>query len=485
MIYLDYAATTPIDPRVAAAMQEVFNAGPGNASAAHAPGRAAAQRIEAARAQVAALIGAQPECIVFTSGATEANNLAILGVAGAASNADATRNHFVSLRTEHKAVLDPLRQLEKGGARVTLLTPGNDGLLDLALLRAALTPATLLVTVLHANNETGVVQDLAPLARLCREQGVLLHVDAAQSAGKLPIDVQGLGVDLLSFTAHKLCGPPGVGALYVAPSVRARLQPLQFGGGQERGLRSGSLPTHQIVGFGVACALAIQEGRAEALRTAELRDRLRHGLCLLPGVLLNGHPTQRLPGILNLSFEGVEGESLFASLGELAVATGAACNSASGEPSYVLRALGRDTQLAQSSLRFSFGRFSTKMEIDGAILAVNREINRLRDLSPAEPSAVADSPGGLQGEAGSARLGTWVRWHLAVTADRVVKAARFQLYGCPHTEAVCAWLAPRLAGRSLADRVPGTPQEWAEANAVPREKLGRLLVIEDALRACV
>jgi cysteine desulfurase len=479
--YLDYAATTPIDPRVFAAMRAALAAGPGNAASLHAPGRAAAQRIEAARAQVAALIGAAPDGIVFTSGATEANNLAILGLAGRAS---AARNRFVSLRTEHKSVLDPLRQLEKRGSHVTWLTPGPDGILDPAALRAALSPATLLVSLLHANNETGVVQDIAALAAICREHGVLLHVDAAQSAGKLPIDVQAAGIDLLSFTAHKLCGPQGVGALYVAPGVRGRLQPLQFGGGHEHGLRSGTLATHQIAGFGAACALAAAEAPADTPRVARLRDRLQFGLERLPGVLFNGHRTRRLPGILNLSFEGVEGEALYAGLAEIAVSTGSACNAASGEASYVLRSLGRDAGLAQSSLRFSLGHFSSRIDVDTAVKAVDRELQRLRALSPAAPPPISDWPAALSGEAGGQRTGTWVRWHLLVEAGRV-KAARFQLYGCPHTQAVCEWLVPQLAGRLLAERVPGGPQDWADALAVPRDRLGRLLVVEDALRACV
>ncbi|MEO7773443.1 MAG: aminotransferase class V-fold PLP-dependent enzyme [Steroidobacteraceae bacterium] len=478
--YLDYAATSPVDPRVAAVMQEALAAGYGNAASAHAAGRAAAQRVAAARAQVAALVGAAPECIVFTSGATESNNLAILGIA---ARADA-HAHFVSLRTEHKSILDPLRELEKRGARVTWLTPAADGVLDLAALRTALAPGTLLLSMLHANNETGVVQDLEPIAALCRELGVLLHVDAAQSAGKIPLAVG--GIDLLSFTAHKLCGPQGIGALYVAPHVRPRLQPIVFGGGHERGLRSGTLPLHQVIGFGTACELAAAEGDADSTRIAGLRDRLLRGLLDLPGALLNGHATRRLPGILNLSFAGVEGENLFTSLAELAVSTGSACNSASAEPSFVLRALGRKNELAQSSLRYSFGRFSTQIDVDRAIFATRREILRLRGLSPAEPAPISDWSSEVSvGEAGAESTGTWVRWLLLRDADRGVKAARFQLYACPHTQAVCEWLAPQLAGRSFEDLVPGTPQQWARQGQVPIEKLGRLLVIEDALRACV
>ena len=379
--YLDYAATTPVDPRVAAAMAEcltqtgVF----GNPASQHHYGRLARARVEIARAQVSALIGAAAPQIIWTSGATESNNLAILGTARAAGKLG---KHIVTARTEHKAVLDPCRRLEQEGFRVTYLTPDRDGLIDPAQVRDAIAPDTVLVSIMHANNEIGVLQDIDTMARYCRERDVPLHVDAAQSAGKMSIDVVRSGVDLLSFTAHKLYGPKGIGALYVSPQRRARLQPLIFGGGHERGLRSGTLAVHQIVGFGLACELCAAQASEDSRRIEGLRDRLWQGLQAIEGALLNGHPTRRVPGILNVSFPGVEGESLLLGLPELALSTGSACNSDSDEPSYVLRALGRDTELAQSSLRFSLGRFSRGEDIERALAAVRREVGRLRAVAP-------------------------------------------------------------------------------------------------------
>jgi Aminotransferase class-V/NifU-like N terminal domain len=295
-----------------------------------------------------------------------------------------------------------------------------------------------------------------------------------------------LPVDALSFTGHKLYGPKGAGALYLRRSARPLLQPVTFGGGQERGLRPGTLATHQIVGLGAACELARELQPAEAVRLTTLRDYLWHGIVGLGGMHLNGEGAPRLPGILNVSFEGVEGESLVVSLAELAISTGSACNSASAEPSYVLRALGRDTQLAQSSLRFSLGRFTTEADVDVAIAAVNREVRRLRALSPAGNAAPTAWPEGsaVSGEAGAAGQDAWIRFHLLV-ADGVVKDARFQAYGCPHTLAVAAWMAKELPGRRCEALQPGTPTEWARIHGVPIEKLGRLLVIEDAVGACL
>jgi len=380
-VYLDYAATTPVDARVAARMAQclglegVF----GNPSSLHVFGRQARAVVEEARQTVAELIGAPPRDLVFTSGATESNNLAVLGVARGARQRG---RHVVTARTEHKSVLDPCRQLEREGCQVSFLDPDRDGLIAATVIRAALRPDTVLVSIMQANNEIGVLQDIAAISAVCRAQGVPLHVDAAQSAGKLPIDVKALGVDLLSLTAHKMYGPKGVGALYVRPDWRVTLQPLLLGGGHERGLRSGTLPVHQIAGFGVACALAMAEGPADAQRIGTLRERLWRGLCDLPGVLLNGHPSQRVAGILNVSFTGVEGESLLAGLQELALSSSAACNSDTDEPSYVLRALGRDTQTAQASLRFSLGRFSVEADVDLAAAAVRREFTRLRAVAP-------------------------------------------------------------------------------------------------------
>jgi cysteine desulfurase len=498
-VYLDYAATTPVAPAVAAAMGRCLTEFDyvGNASSVtHRFGRRAAARIELARVEVAALIGAAPAEIVFTSGATESNNLAILG----AARANAYRGrHIVSSRIEHKAVLDPLKRLEKEGFTVTLLAPDRRGRIDPEAVAAALRPDTVLASIMLVNNEIGAIADVAAIGALCRAHGVLLHSDAAQAAGKIPLDVHALPLDFASITAHKLYGPKGVGALYVRPEARAHLQPVLFGGGQERGLRPGTLSTHQIAGFGVACDLARRELTAEHARLAGLRDRLWRGLAMLEGVHANGEGAC-VPGILNVSFEGVEGESLVAGLAELAVATGSACNSASAEPSYVLRALGRDTQLAQSSLRLSFGRFSVPEHIDVAVAAIQREVVRLRELSPASeprggpgergyglrapgsPSA-SQTAGQTVGEAGGPGQEVWVRFRLQI-ADGVVKSALFKAYGCPHTLAVAAWVTDRLCGRGRVDLAPGTPPEWAEALAVPVEKLGRLLVVEDALADC-
>jgi cysteine desulfurase len=510
LIYLDHAATTPVDPAVARAMGECLaSAALGNASSiTHAFGRRAHAQIEHARAQVAALIGAEPRDVIFTSGATESNNLAILGTARA--NADRGR-HIITSRTEHKAVLDPCRRLEKEGFSVTWLTPDRSGVLDVEAVRAALRADTTLVSIMHVNNETGVIQDIAAIGALCREGGIAFHSDAAQSADRLPLDTSTLSVDFLSFTAHKLYGPAGIGALYVRRASRPLLQAVSFGGGQERGLRPGTLPTHQIIGFGLACELAAGMRTKEQQRLAELSDCLWNGLRTLGGVHLNGEAAPRVPGIVNVSFEGVEGESLVTGLTSLALSTGSACNSSSGDASYVLRALGRDAPLAQSSLRFSLGRGTTAAEIDRAVESVKQEVLRLRAVSPlsevADPAAAASRSGavesdplspitrdyferlpgagrlpeGTQGEAGSPAQEAWVRFHLAIDGG-TVKAARFQAWGCPHTLAVAAWLTQQLPGRRTSQALPGTPAGWARTLAVPTEKLGRLLIVEDALR---
>jgi cysteine desulfurase len=483
-IYLDYAATTPVDPAVVEAMAACMGLDGdfGNSgSATHEFGRRAAARVDAARAQVASLLGAQPDEIIFTSGATESNNLAVLGIARA--NADRGR-HIITSRTEHKAVLDPCKRLEKEGFAVTYLTPDRSGRLDPEAIGAAIRPDTALVSLMFANNEIGVLQDIATIGAICRSREITFHTDAAQAVGKIAINVSQLPVDILSFTAHKLYGPKGAGALYVKRGVRPRLQAVTFGGGQERGLRPGTLATHQIVGLGAACALAEKLQPLEAARLAALRDRLWTGIASLGGVHLNGEGAARLPGILNVSFEGVEGESLVVGLSELAISTGSACNSASAEPSYVLRALGRDTQLAQSSLRFSLGRFSSEEDVDMAIAAVKREVLRLRTLSPASSTALWSDGSAVSGEAGAAGQDTWIRFHLLV-AGNVVKDARFQAYGCPHTLAVAAWMAKVLPGRRRETLQPGTPADWASDHSVPVEKLGRLLVVEDAVQACL
>jgi cysteine desulfurase len=380
---MDNAATTPVDPRAAAAMAECLTADgcfANPSSTGHALGNAARARVEKARAQVAALIGAEPPAIVWTSGATESNNLALFGVARAQRDRG---RHIVTSRTEHKAVLDPCKQLEKEGFEVTYLKPEADGIVTPEAVAGALRKDTLLVSLMHANNEIGVIQDVGAVGKLCRERGVLLHVDAAQSAGKIRIHVAEQCVDLMSLTAHKIYGPKGVGALYVRRQPRPLMQPLIYGGGQEWGLRSGTLPTHQIVGMGIAYEIAGRDMQADAERLTALRLRLWEGIERLGNVHLNGHPQKRVAGVLNVSFEGVEGESLLYSLPGLAVSTGSACTSASHEASYVLRALGRSDQLAQSSLRFSLGRFSTESDVDFAISAVTEAVKRLRGLAPA------------------------------------------------------------------------------------------------------
>jgi len=472
-IYLDYAATAPVEPRVAARIAEVLAMPPGNAASSHAGGRAAAALVEQARQQVAKLVGAGANDVLFTSGATESNNLAITGTARAAL-ARGAKPHLVTLATEHKSVLEPVRALAAAGAAVSLLKPGPDGVLDPAVLAGALRPETCLVSLLHVNNETGVAQDIAALAAVCEARQVPLHIDAAQSAGKLPLDVRGLA--LLSFTAHKLGGPPGIGALYVAPAHRGRLQPQMLGGGHERGLRAGTLPVHQIAGFGLACEIAGARREAEALRITALRERLWQGLRDLPGVLRNGRPG--VPGILNVTFAGLEGESLYEGLPELTLSTGSACSSQSGEPSYVLRALGRDTAQAQSSLRFSLGHGTTGQEIDAAIAAIRSVHVRMWEQLPARPAPAG--AGWVSGEAGSEHLGTWVRLAARVAQGRV-QEVRPQVYGCPHVAAACRLLAERLAGQPVAAPLAGTPEEWRQIVGAPVEKLGRMLIIEDAL----
>ncbi len=383
--YLDYAATTPVDPRVAARMAGCLTrdgafGNPGSSS--HDYGDAAHAAVEAARAQVAAAVDAEPADVVWTSGATEANNLAIFGIA---EYYRALGKHIVTLRTEHKAVLDPCRELERRGWRVTYLDPGRSGVLDPARLGEALQADTVLVSVMHVNNEIGVVHDLAAIAAVCAAHGqARLHVDGAQSIGKAGLDFSSLGLDLLSLSAHKAYGPKGVGALLVSRRRGVQLKALQFGGGQERSLRSGTVPTHQVVGMGTALALAAAEWCGEVPRIARLRDRLWEGLQALGGVLRNGDPAHSVAHLLNVSFADVEGESLLAAVRPfIAVSTGSACASAVQEPSYVLRALGRDERLAESSLRFSLGRFSTEADVDAALEAVERALKRLRRIGGA------------------------------------------------------------------------------------------------------
>lgn len=381
-IYLDYSATTPVDPRAAEAMcsfltpQGTF----GNpASRSHAFGWQADDAVEEARRNVAALVNADPKEIIWTSGATESDNLAIKG---AAHFYRKKGQHIVTLKTEHKAVLDSCRQLEREGYEVTYLDPESSGLLDLEKFRSALREDTILVSVMHVNNEIGVIQDIEAIGDICRDKKIIFHVDAAQGAGKVPIDLQTLKADLMSFSAHKIYGPKGIGALYVRRKPRVRLEAQMHGGGHERGLRSGTLPTHQIVGMGEAFRIAKEEMAADNERVLELRNRLIEGFKDVEEVYINGDLEHRVAGNLNISFNYVEGESLIMALKDLAVSSGSACTSASLEPSYVLRALGRNDELAHSSIRFSIGRFTTVEEIDYTIALVLGKIDKLRDLSP-------------------------------------------------------------------------------------------------------
>lgn len=381
-IYLDYSATTPVDPRVADKMRRYLTPDGefGNpASRSHSFGWHAEEAVDEARRQVAALIGADPREIIWTSGGTESDNLAIKG---AAHFYRKKGRHIVTVKTEHKAVLDTCRQLEREGFEVTYLAPQANGLLDLGELEASLRDDTVLVSVMHVNNEIGVVQDIGAIGRMTRERGIILHVDAAQGAGKVPIDVHAMQVDLMTLSAHKIYGPKGIGALYICRKPRVRLEAQMHGGGHERGLRSGTLPTHQIVGMGEAFRLAREEVAEESARIRALRDRLWDGLSRMEEVYLNGDLEQRVPGNLNVSFNFVEGESLIMALKDVAVSSGSACTSASLEPSYVLRALGRNDELAHSSLRFTIGRFTTEEEIDYTIALIEQAVRRLRDLSP-------------------------------------------------------------------------------------------------------
>ena len=517
MIYLDYAATTPLDPRVYEAMLAFLKPGGvhGNPSSDHAPGREARGAVERARGQVAALIGAEPNEIIWTSGATESDNLAIRGVIefygsrgrGASPGGRGT-HHIVTSRTEHKAVLDTCRDLETRGITVTYLKPGPDGRVAPAQVIEALKPDTVLVSLMWVNNETGVIQDIERLAPQLRERGVLLHVDAAQAAGKIPIDVRKVPLDLMSLSGHKVYGPKGVGALFVRKKPRARLAPQMHGGGHEQGMRSGTLPTHQLVGMGEAYRVAAQELAQEAPRLAALRDRLEARLKELPDIFVNGAGAPRV-GTLNVSFAGVEGESLRASLPDLAVSSGSACSSATHEPSYVLRALGRDDELANASLRFSLGRFTTEAEVDAAASRVIAEVRRLRRLAsgasagPSEAdggdafgygdkvwrrfTAAARSgafPGAASGAATTPASKGELRLHLKVESGRVADA-RFQAYGCPTTIAVGDWLAEHAAGRPVAELAGLNAPQIRSALEIPDERAHCAFLGEDALKAAL
>lgn len=379
-IYMDYGATTPVDPRVVDAMIPWLREHFGNpASRSHAWGWEAEEAVEKARADVAALIGADPREIVWTSGATESNNLAIKG---AAQFYKSKGRHLITVKTEHKAVLDTMRELERQGFEVSYLDVQDDGLLNFEALKAAIRPDTILISVMFVNNEIGVIQDIPAIGALCREKGIVFHVDAAQATGKVEIDLQSLPVDLMSLASHKTYGPKGIGALYVRRKPRVRLEAQMHGGGHERGMRSGTLPTHQCVGMGEAFRLAREEMAKDRAHALALQQRLLDGLRDIEQVFINGHLTQRVPHNLNMSFNFVEGESLIMGIKGLAVSSGSACTSASLEPSYVLRALGRSDELAHSSLRMTIGRFTTAEEIDYAISTIRHNVAKLRELSP-------------------------------------------------------------------------------------------------------
>lgn len=381
-IYLDYAATTPVDPRVAKAMTDCLTMDGtfGNpASRSHRYGWQAEELVDIARNNIAELVNADPREIVFTSGATESNNLAIKG----AANFYAKKGkHIITAKTEHKAVLDTCRELERQGFEVTYLDVQANGLVDLNVLESAMREDTVLVSIMHVNNEIGVKQDIAKIGEMCRERKIIFHVDAAQSAGKIPVDLAELKVDLMSFSAHKMYGPKGIGALYVRRKPRIRLEAQMHGGGHERGFRSGTLPVHQIVGMGEAARIAKEDMEKDTQHIIALRDRLWAGIKDIEETYINGDMEQRFPGIFNVSFNFVEGESLIMALKDMAVSSGSACTSASLEPSYVLRALGLSDELAHSSIRFSIGRFTTEEDIDHVVGQVNNAIDKLREMSP-------------------------------------------------------------------------------------------------------
>ena len=380
-IYLDYSATTPVDPRVAEKMIPWLTEHFGNpASRSHAFGWEADKAVEEARENVSRLVNADPKEIVWTSGATESNNLAIKGAAHFYSGTKG--KHLITVMTEHKAVLDTMRELEREGFEVTYLMPEPNGLVDLEKFKAAIRPDTVLASVMFVNNEIGVIQDIAAIGEICRSKGVIFHVDAAQATGKVEIDLSKLKVDLMSFSAHKTYGPKGIGALYVRRKPRIRLEAQMHGGGHERGMRSGTLATHQIVGMGEAFRIAREEMAAENERIRMLRDRLYKGLSEIEETVVNGDMEHRIPGNLNISFAYVEGESMMMAIKDVAVSSGSACTSASLEPSYVLKALGRNDELAHSSIRFTIGRFTTEEEIDYTIDLVKKQVAKLREMSP-------------------------------------------------------------------------------------------------------
>jgi cysteine desulfurase len=483
-VYLDYAATTPVDDRVAAAMMSCLGetGSFANPSSTHEPGTRARALVEQAREQVADIINASSEEVIWTSGATESDNLAILG----AARFRRTRGeHVVTTFTEHPAVLQSCRQLEREGYRVTYLRPDEQGIVEPASVAAVLTDDTVLVSVMHVNNETGVVQDIGAIGKICRDHDVLFHVDAAQSVGRLPVDVRALHIDLLSMSGHKIYGPKGVGALFLDRERIHRVEPLFYGGGHERGLRPGTLATHQVVGMGAAVALAAECMIEDVAALEALRLRLWSRICSVPGTILNGDPVRRASHILSVSVSGVEGESLHDGLRrELAVASGSACASDSDEASRVLHALGHSDQLAQSTVRFSLGRGTSELDIDFAADCFARTVERLRRLAPAGSGPHDDRcEGGIYGEAGHEDLGAHVVFNARLDGPRIAEIS-FKAYGCPDTLAACAMAAEQLEDQSVTAMLELEPRAIAEALDIPVEKMGRLLIVQDALRKC-
>ena len=514
-IYLDYAATTPLTPEALAAMQPYLTTLFANPASDHGPGRAAKKAVEAARAQVAGLIGAQPEEIIWTSGATEANNLAIKG---ALEFRGLDNAHLITSKTEHKCVLDTCRYLESAhgarGLRVSYLKPGSDGVVRAQQVLDALTPQTVLVSLMWVSNELGTINEVELLAPLLRERGVLLHVDAVQAAGKLPIDLARIPIDLLSVSAHKLYGPKGIGALFVRKRPRARVAPQLHGGGHEQGMRSGTLSPHQCVGMGAAFALAATRLADDAARLSALRDRLWMRLQALPRVHRNG-TGPAAPQVLNVSFEGVEGEALRALLPTLSVSSGSACSSATREPSYVLRALGRDDALANASLRFSLGRATTEAEIDAAAQQVIDAVLWLREISgEAAPAATAapaqdnafdyplpvwqqfvaasrhagefppDTPGVQTLRVDNRASASWLALHLRLEGGQIA-AARFTAFGCPVGIAVGHWLAEQAVGKTPAALRALDIAQLRKTLEIPDDKLHCALMGEDTLKQLV
>ena len=481
-IYMDYAASTPVDPRVAARMSELLQAGPhANPSAQHAGGLQAAQLIAEAAGQVGALAGLSGEEIVFTSGATESIGL---GVIGAARYRSRHGRHVVTGLSEHPAGLKSCLALQKEGFEVTCLEPDSHGVITARALRAALRPDTVLVSLMHVNNEIGVVQDIAEFGRICTEHGAWLHVDAAQGAGKLPIDMRAQQIDLLSLTAHKIYGPKGVGALCICRRRIPRIEPLLHGGGQQRSLRPGTLPTHQIVGLGVAAAIANEEITSEGRRISALRERLWQRLSDAGGVIRNGQGAELAPGILSVSVDGVEGSSLVEALEGLVFSLGAACSRTQDEASAVLRCLGRSGLLAGSTIRFSLGRFSSEEEIDRAGRIFTKAVASLRKLADDAPALNAESGAVTCGEAGHRSAGDWVRIEARWRRNEVVETA-FRVLGPPLLAAAAQSGAEALrsAGRGL-DLEEWTAQLDRTLNA-PAEARSLLLCARDALQGCL